>query len=87
MAGLELKKKQAQEVDEPPNATPSGRSNHRQLFRKKSAQESMPTEPPSGKTRLSVDVKNTLYQRLRIHVAVTNSRINSFIEEMIEKHC
>lgn len=43
--------------------------------------------PPGEKVRLSADIKIRLYQRLRIHVATTNSRINTFIEDMIEKHC
>jgi hypothetical protein len=42
---------------------------------------------PEGKTRLSVDIPRGLYQKLRIYVATTNKRINTFIEELIEKQC
>jgi hypothetical protein len=46
-----------------------------------------PMTPIGEKVRVSADVKTDLYRRLRIHIAKTNSRINTFIEEMIEKHC
>ena len=46
-----------------------------------------PTGSPGGKVRLSVDIPGELYQRLRIFVAKTNSRINVFIEDLIGKNC
>jgi hypothetical protein len=50
--------------------------------------ERRPSTPsPGGKVRLSVDILGELYQRLGIFVARTNSRINVFNEDLIEKNC
>jgi hypothetical protein len=50
-------------------------------------QEQEPRRTISGKARLSADINFELFQRLRIHLAKTNSRVNWFVEEMIETHC
>jgi len=46
-----------------------------------------PATLPSGKVRLSADIRSDLYRKLRVHIALTNSRINKFVEDMIEKEC
>jgi hypothetical protein len=42
---------------------------------------------PGGKVRVSADIRSDLYRKLRVHIAMTGSRINTFVEEMIERNC
>ena len=68
---------------EPLNPDQTARLNHGQ----DPGEQRPPTATPGGKVRLSVDIPGELYQRLRIFVAKTNSRINVFIEDLIGKNC
>jgi hypothetical protein len=88
MASLKLKSRRTIEAELAANGTASALSGQSPApLGEVLPSPRLPLNPPRGKVRLSADIRRELYQKLRVHIAMTNSRINTFIENLIEKHC